>query len=274
MRKLGNLKTAALGLGTGLFLLTTAAASATSASISHSFKSSGPLKVGSLVSLDPQRNSYVQLANTSNAQRLIGIAVSPNGSLLAVNANAASTVPIATSGTTSALVSNLNGSIAVGDQIGVSPFDGVGMKAQAGSRFIGLARTAFSAKTAGATSEQISDKSGKRTSIVVGYVNVSIGIGTLPSVGSGDNLNALQGLAQSFTGHIVPTARIIFSLIVILVTVMALIPLIYGAIYSGIVSIGRNPLAKHEILRSLGVVLFISLLVLAVASVTVYLLLR
>jgi hypothetical protein len=274
MRKLYNLKGVALGLSMGLFLLSLATAAAVSPSISHSFKSStGSLANGSLVSLDPRNTGYVQLANSGNGQRLVGLVVGNNGSLLAVNSNV-TTTQVATSGTTSALVSDLNGSISVGDQISVSPFSGVGMKAQHSARFIGLAQTAFSAKSPGATSEEITNKSGRTTKIAVGYANVSIGIGTAPSAGAADNLNALQGLAKSFTGHIVSTARIIFSIIVVLVTVMALIPLIYGAIYSGIVSVGRNPLAKNEILRSLVSVLFISVLVCTVAAMTVYLLLR
>jgi hypothetical protein len=274
MCRLFNLKSGALGLIAGLLLLVSASASATSASISHSFQSSsGVISGGSLVSLDPKHTGYVELSNSSNAQSLVGLAVGNNGSLLAVNSGN-TTTQVATSGITTALVSDVNGPIAVGDQVSVSPFDGIGMKSGPGTRFIGLARTAFNSKSPGVTSQSIADKSGHKTKVNLGYVNVSINIGTVPVNSTGNNLNALQSLAKSLTGHVVSTVRILLSMLVVLVTVMALIPLIYGAIYSGIVSIGRNPLAKHDILLSLASVLLVALLLSVVAAVTVFFLLH
>lgn len=272
MRKLYSLNLMVVGVGVGLLLLSLAPASASSANISHSYKLTGSITDGSLVSLDAKRSDYIQAANSSNAQRLLGVTVAANDSLLEVDPGS-QTKQVATSGTVSALVSNLNGSIGVGDQISVSPFDGVGMKALPGTRVIGLAQTAFNANSADVTSQEVTDKSGKTVGIMIGYSRVAIAVGTAPTTVT-DNLNALQRLSKSLTGHVVSTGRVIVSLIIALVAVTALIPLIYASIYGGIISIGRNPLAKYAVLRTMTSVLGVAILTSGVAILTIYLLLR
>lgn len=249
-------------------------AGASSANISHSYKSAESLQDGSLVSLNPDRSDYVEAANTSNAKRLLGVVVDSEDSLLAVDAQDGS-AQVATSGTASALVSTINGDIKVGDQIAVSPFAGVGMKAGPSSRIIGLAQTAFSADSAGVASQQVTDKGGKQRTVYYGLVRVNISVGTASSAGNAqDNLSGLQRLARSLTGHVVSTPRIILSLVVACAALIALITLIYASIYGSIISIGRNPLAKYAVFRSLGGVLLLASLLAAVAGLTIFFLLR
>ena len=119
------------GLFTALFLFSLSPVGAASANISKSYKSSDQIPNGSLVSLNNQKTDYVIQSNTKNGSKLLGVAVAADESLLAVNPTDGS-VQVATSGTAVALVSDLNGSIKVGDQIGVSPFDGIGMKISGG----------------------------------------------------------------------------------------------------------------------------------------------
>jgi hypothetical protein len=246
-------------------------ASATSASISKSYSADGNIQAGSLVSLETGRTGYVQAANTGNAAQLLGIAVANNQSLLAVDPSS-STIQVATDGTATALVSNLNGSINVGDQIAVSPFNGVGMKAEAGSRTIGLAQTNFNSSTVGATSEKVTDNSGQSNSILVGYIRIGVSLGTANSTSS--QANELQRLGRDLVGHPISTTRAIISLIVAIVTIIAIVTLIYASIYGSIISIGRNPLAKYVVLRTLASVLAMVLVIGGVAALTIYLLLR
>lgn len=212
-------------------------------------------------------------ANTANSAQLLGIAVAGNDSLIAVDANTGK-LQIATTGNAPALVSTVNGNIKVGDQVGVSPFSGIGMKAQPGSRVIGLAQTAFSSGTQGAVTEQVTDKNGKAGTIKVGYVRVSIAIGTNAAVLTATNLNGLQKFAKSLTGHTVSTARVAISLAVATVAILALVTLVYASIYGSIVSIGRNPLAKYAVFRTLSSVLALALLTTVVASLIIFFLLR
>jgi hypothetical protein len=215
----------------------------------------------------------VQPANTDNASRLLGIAVNGNDSLLAVNASPG-LVQVATNGDATALVSTVNGDIRVGDAIGVSPFNGVGMKAAPGGRIIGLAQTDFNGSTRGANQQTVSDKKGKQERIAVGFVRLSIAVGTNNAGGQLDNLNGLQRLARSVTGHTVSTIRIAISLVVVVVSLLALITLVYASIYGSIISVGRNPLAKYAVFRTLGTVMGMAALTTLIASVTVYLLLH
>jgi hypothetical protein len=263
----------ATGVGAALVLLSVAPAGASSANISHSYHAGSNIANGSLVSLDPQRLDYVEPANTDNGTRLVGVAVASNDSLIAIDTTPGA-VQVATNGQVITMVSTLGGDINVGDQVGVSPYNGVGIKALPGSRVIGLAQTTFNSHGPGAVTQQITDKNGKTSSVQVGFVRVSIAIGTNASSLTAANLSGLQKFAKSLTGHIVPTERVAISLGVATVTILALITLIYASIYGSIISIGRNPLAKYAVFLTLGAVLGLASLVTVVSGLTIFFLLR
>lgn len=266
------LRIAALALSASLLCVNMASASASSANISHSYQSKTAIPAGSLVSLDASSQDYVEPANITNGARAFGIVVNSADSLLAVDTGKGG-VQVATNGTAPALVSNVNGDISVGDQIAVSPFDGIGMKASSGSHVVGLAQSAFSATSAGAQMQTIKDTTGASKQIAIGTVNVTIPPGSTNGDGN-VNLTSLQKLAQSFTGRVIPTSRIIAALLIAGITLLALIALIYGAIYSAIISIGRNPLAKSAVYRSLATVLGMAVLTASVALGVALLILR
>lgn len=270
MRKGRYLRVMLTGVAAALILIGLAPAGASSANISHPYKAISQIPDGSIVSLSPQHNDYVELANISNGPRLLGVAVASNDSLIAVDPGEGK-VQVATSGTATVLVSTLNGSVNVGDQVAVSPFNGVGMKALDGSRIVGLAQTAFSHDSPGATTEQVKDKSGHATSVQVGYVQVNIAIGTN---GADANLNSLQRFVKQVTGRTVSNFRIITSLVVASVALVALAALIYASIYGGIISVGRNPLAQQAVFHSLGSVLAMAAITAAISGGTIFLLLR
>jgi len=273
MRNRRSVRLVLTGASLLLTVLSLAPAGASSANISHSYHAGTSISGGSIVSLDPTRSDYVEPANVDNGSRLLGVAVASDDSLLAVDPGV-DTVQIATSGNANTLVSTLSGDVDVGDQIAVSPFNGIGMKAVPGSHVIGLAQTAFSSSSDGATTRQITDKSGHNKAVQVGYVRVSIAIGTSSAAGSGSEGSGLQRLARSLTGHAVSTPRVIVSLIVALVALVALITLIYASIYGSIISVGRNPLAKYTIFRTLGSVLGMAALTAVIAGLTIFFLLR
>jgi len=260
------------GLLASVVLLGLAPAGASSANISHSYKSSDPIPNGSIVSLDPAKKNYVQPANTDNASRLLGVAVAVDDSLLAVDPTQGD-IQVATDGDATVLVSTVNGSIGVGDKIAVSPFSGIGMKAMSGSRVIGLAQGSFTDNSAGATTQEVTDKGGKNSLVHLGYMKLSIAAGTDTSTG-GPELNSLQKLSKSLTGHVVTMPRIIAAILIALAALIALVTLIYASIYGSIISVGRNPLAKHAIFRTLGSVLWMILLTAGVATAMIIFLLR
>lgn len=275
MNKIGHGRLLLSFIGLALFVMGLSPVGAASANISHSFGSSVTITTGSLVSLDPLHSNFVTQANTDNGLQLLGVVVNSKDSLLAVDSTGTTgTIQVATSGTVNVLVSDVNGDINVGDQVSVSPFNGVGMKAIEGDQVIGLAQTAFNTKSTNRTLENVTDKSGKATQVNVGYVTLGIAIGNVPSNSGGIKLNTVQQIVKSLTGHVVSTFRATLAMVVTVSASVALIVLIYASIYGGIISIGRNPLAKFAVFRSLMSVLGMAGLTALVASMTVYLLLR
>jgi len=211
-------------------------------------------------------------ASVDNGSQLLGVAVNGDESLIAVD-TAPGAVQVATTGTAPVLVSTLNGDIEVGDQVAVSPFNGVGMKAEPGSRVIGLAQTTFSGDTQGATTETVKTRDDHSRSVQVGYLRASIAIGTNATVLTND-LNALQKIVHSVTGRTIPTIRIVISVVVATIALLALITLVYASIYGSIVSIGRNPLAKYAVFKALGSVVGLALLTVVISGLTIFFLLR
>jgi hypothetical protein len=248
---------------------------ASSANLSHSYKATGTIPNGSIVSLDPQHTGYVELANVNNGSRVLGVALPSSQSLLAIDPDTAP-VQVAINGDVNTLVSTLNGNIKVGNQISVSPFAGVGMASMPGTHVVGIAQTAFSNTSQGATIESVKDKTGQTRQIEVGYIRLAIAVGTASNSGTGSTpqLNFLQKLIKSLTGRSISLIRIVLSILVTLISLVSLITLIYASVYGSIVSIGRNPLAQHAVFRTLTSVMIMAVLTIAIASVTIFYLLH
>lgn len=248
-------------------------AEAVSANISHSYKSATTVVKGSLVSLDPTRTNYIQPANTGNGSRLLGIVVASNDSLLAVNDSSGS-AQVATSGNATMLASTLNGDLKLGDQVSVSPFNGVGMKAAPGAEVIGLAQTQLDASTPGVSRQTVTDREGKQRQIEVGLIQVSVDIRDNPVNQGSSQLAGLQKLVRNITGRTVSTTRIFAAMGVAVISMLALVTLIYASIYSSILAVGRNPLAKYAVFRTLWSVVAVAVLAALISGLVLFMLLR
>lgn len=253
-------------------LFANTSATAASATISHSYHVTTAIPAGSLVSLASGKSDTVEPSDSGDGDHLIGVAVGDKQSLLAIDPRSGQT-QVAVSGTVSALVSTLNGDITTGSHITASALKGVGIKAATGDHVIGVADADFTSRSVGATSQSIRDSKGRSHQVSVGYIPVTIGITTLTDSG-GPELNSLQKLVKSLTGHVISTARILLAIVVTVLALSFIITLSYGSIYGSIISIGRNPLAKFVILKSLTGVLIMTSLTAFIAMITVYLLLH
>lgn len=262
-----------VGIGLGLCFGLAVHAQAASANISQSYRSTAGVVGGSLVALESTKDNRVQLANLSNGDRLIGLAVGANDSLVSIDSTS-ETVQVATSGIANALVSDVNGMVKSGDQISVSPFSGVGMKAEPGLRLVGLAQSALSGSGSGVTKKQLKNKDGKEQTVSVGYVRVSILVGSSAKAPEATNMNSLQRLATRLVGHPVSNARIVLGSLIAIIALVALVTLIYTSVYGTIVAIGRNPLARASIFRALGAVVGLAFATGLVAVATIYLIIR
>jgi len=269
-------KSAALVLGFLLIILIFGVGKghAASANISKSYYSDASVQSGSIVSLVPQKSGYVTPANINNSKNLFGVAVTSNESLLAIDPSS-SKVQVAINGDVNVLVSNLNGDIKVGQEISVSPFDGIGMAEANTYRESGIAQTSINNTTPGSYEEQVKDKSGKMHNLNVGLVRMTIIIGSSSSTGlGGSQPNFLQKLIKDIFGKTIPTIRIILSIIVAFVALVSLVTLIYASVHGSIIAVGRNPLAKAAIFRTLSGVMIMAFITVSIATVTIYYLLK
>ncbi len=242
-------------------------------SLSKAYTAETAIPDGSIVSLVKNTKNTVAPANSTNSSSVIGVVVGNNNSLLSINPSL-TTVQVAFSGEAEVLVSTVNGPISQGQYVAVSPFGGMGMASSVGDTVIGIAEAKFDAKSTGAREQSVKDLSGQTRTVSVEEIPVSIAIGTDNRSLENAKLNSLQQLAKSLTGHVISTGRVIAALALTVLAFATLITLTYSATYSGIISIGRNPLAKGVILRSMR---SIAIGVVAIATVTgllVYLLLR
>lgn len=253
-----------------MFGLTSISAQSAS-SIAQGFKSTDPNTVpGALVALKDGSPNTVELSNQKNVDALLGVVSSK--SLIELSDGAAS-VQIVTSGTATTLVSDINGTIKIGDKITTSPISGVGMKATTSTFIVGTAQADLSkVKTETRT---IPDKKGRKQTVKVASIPVQIDkvFYEAPDDSSAFLPPVLQNFANSVAGRQVSPVRVLVaSFLVILLFVIVSI-LLYSAVHSSIISIGRNPLSEQAVQKSLMEVGITVLGVLIFAAIVIYLIL-
>lgn len=268
----GHWKKCIIGTGAVVYLLlSTSLVSAANPTLSRSYQATSHITAGSIVRLTASNTDTVAIANTASPTNLVGIAEPNNSSLLAIN-QSSNTIQIAISGTAETLVSTVAGNITPDTTIAVSPFGGMGMKSSPGDYIIGTAESAFTSNSSDARRQTVKNIHGHTTTISVGLIPVRIAIGVDSTDSSGSN--GLQKFAYNLTGHVIPTARIIIALVIAVLAFGILVTLIYSAAYGGLISIGRNPLAKREILKGLIFIIEAIVVIAIVAGLLIYLLLR
>jgi len=250
------------------FLISAVNGYAITESISNAYKAATSIKSGSIVSLDSTKQNEVVAANTNNQQRLVGVTVSSQQSLLAVN-DVSSTTQVVSSGIADTLVSTINGSISIGTQIAVSPLSGVGENANSDGKIVGIAEASFNSSTSGAVAQNVYDTNKQLHKIYVGYVPVLIAISNNPSTTANSGfINSFRNLVSNIAGHTISNTSLLLVSIITIIAVISIIVLIYGAITGGLISIGRNPLARGSILASLGQI-FLMVLTIAIISIII-----
>ncbi|HSX35155.1 MAG TPA: hypothetical protein VLF62_05945 [Candidatus Saccharimonadales bacterium] len=203
---------------------------------------------GAIVSLKDNSPNNVELATPANVQDLIGI--SGSKSLIELS-NGVSTVQIVTSGTTSTLVSDINGDIKTGDRITASPIAGVGMKATSSGIVVGTAQANLADVTT--RSQQVTDKKGKSVAVKIGVVPVQVDkvFYQAPNDETSFLPPVLTDFASSVAGHNVSPVRIVAASLLIALLFIIVTILLYSAVRSSIISIGRNPLSEQAVHKSL-----------------------
>lgn len=256
-----------------LALLSASGSANAAGSISQGYEANtNDITQGVLLSLVSNKSNIVQLANSaSNSANLVGIAV--NKPLLELSGSGKTNIQVVVSGTAVALVSNVNGQIYTGDKIAASPISGIGMKAVKSGEIVGTAQESLS--SVNTLKRQISETNGKSLTIEVGLLPIAVNVAFYSSEASNSTVSSfvppfLQSIANSVSGKQVSPLRVLLGSLALLLGFVAVIVMLYTAVRSGIISIGRNPLAESALRRGLVDIIVAAIGVMVITVVLVY----
>ena len=238
--------------------------------MSQGYFSDNNIPIGSIISLKEGSDDAVEPSLSKNVDNTLGVSVNSGESLLTVTHENKVQTQVATSGTVPILVSDINGEIKRGDHITASPLAGVGMKATANVRIVGIAQGDMK----NAKKQTIKDSAGKEQTVMLGEVPVLVNVAYFfkepdKTVVPG----ALQNVANALAGRDVSTLPIVLSSLVFLIMLIVVSSIIYSMIKSSIISVGRNPMSQSAVYRDLIQMSALVIGILAVGTVSIYLIL-
>jgi hypothetical protein len=224
-----------------------------------------------LVGLKSGTTNAVEKSTTSQASQLLGVVASKSLVALGGGSNEAQVV---VSGTTPTLVSNIIGSISIGDKITASPIEGVGMKAGTSTEIVGTAESNLNDDVV--ATRQVKNDDGQTVSVKVGIIAVQVDV-SYDTV-SQSKLNDLippflVNLASIIAGKFISPVRVLVAFGCLLVGFLMTGLMLQAGVRANIISLGRNPLAGKLLRRSLIDVLITSLGLLVLTVITFYLIL-
>lgn len=259
----------------GVVLLFAGVASAQD--LTQSYMTGSAIQKGTIVRLDATNPTKVEPLTQDGAKDVLGVVVSANDTPVALATEGEEQqVFVATMGRYDALVSTQNGNIAPGDLITISSFAGIGMRADERQEVVlGKALRAFTDKD-GVSTATLKD-GGQEVPVALGRIPVDIVIGANPLYHPDTPEGVPKFLARAaevVTNKPIGAVRIYASLAILVIAVAIAGGILYAGVRSGMIAVGRNPLAKRSITRGLVQVVLVSLIVFIIGLVAVYLLLR
>lgn len=239
------------------------------APISQEFLADKPIALGSIVSLNKDSSENVSASNTSNVNAIIGVVINGDSSPITLSSNQSNQVQVATSGVVPVLLSDINGTISLGDEITASPIDGVGMKATDNAKVVGIAQGDL-ASSSNHTQQTYTDKQGQKHTILIGQVAVLVDVSYFFKQPDKSVIPpAIQNIANALAGKAVNPLPILVSLAIFLITMIVVVTLIYTMIHGSIISVGRNPMSQAAIYRNLIQLSALVVVILAVAVIAI-----
>lgn len=253
------------------FGLLPAGASAEGGAISQAYQTNASsITGGALVSLVNTGSNQVVPATSSNVSNLVGIAAEKP--VLELSGSGSSSVQVVVGGSAQVLVSDANGAVSAGDKITISPLAGIGMKATGASEIVGTAQKSLSSvKT---IVERAKGTSGQPVTVHVGLVPVAVNVVYYSAAAAGGSVSAfvppfLQDLANAIAGKQVSPLRVLIGVLAMLLGFVSAITMLYVGIRSGVISLGRNPLAAEALRKGMVDILIAAIGVIVVTGVIV-----
>lgn len=244
----------------------------------HSYQADIPLQRGVIVRLHSDDSNKVIPVTEKDMVDTFGVVVSPTEVPLSLGASegAGNLTYVATSGTYNMLVNDQEGQIEKNDYVTVSAVSGIAMKAtDQQPTVIGKALTNFDGKSNVTSEVTLKDSTGEPYKTVkIGLIPVAIAISSNP-LKTSTRADLPEWLVR--TGLVdkdIQPFRIYISIGILAIAVVAAITVLYAGIRHSVISIGRNPLSKGSIARSLLSIFLSAFIILIIGSFTVYLLLK
>lgn len=234
------------------------------------------LQRGMIVMLKKDDPTKVELVTTETSEKMHGVVVAANDAPLTLS-NSGQRVFVATNGHYDVLVSTQNGPVKAGDYITASAVSGIGMKASEKEPYIiGRALADFDGKKDVIGSNEVKDSTGNKLSVSIGRVQMDVGVAKNPLLKATEpNVpEFLMKAATAIAGKPVNPVRVYMGVLVFGICTVVAGTLMYGGVRSGLISIGRNPLSKKSIIRSMFQVIVTGLIVFVTGVFGVYLILR
>jgi len=245
-------------------------------SVTQGYSTDKVLQRGTVVSLDAEDTNKVVSATRENQSRLHGIVVASNDSSFTLSNDTEKTF-VATIGRFDGLVSTEAGTIQPGDFLTVSNISGIAMKAgEFDAHTIGKAIEGFDGDVNSVSTTEITDDLGNSRTVSIGRILVDVSVGPNPLLRPDDNSlpEFLQEATEAIAGKQVSAVRVYIGIFIILAASSISGSLMYSGARSSITSIGRNPLSKKSITKSLMQIILTGIIIFLIGLFGVYLLLR
>ncbi len=212
----------------------------------------------------------VERASRENIDRVIGVATEIEDNLVTV-VSGEPEIYVQNSGVVEAFVSDMNGVVKKGDTLALSPLKGILMR---GDETLPVVGKALEDSTPGSAGAQTVAAGNGQMAANVAKITILLDSSLVTYPESELSESALQRLGRTLTGREVSEMQVVVALIIFFIVLVSESSIIYGAVSSGIISIGRNPMArraiKGEMLRVFGIAAFVLLVGLA----AIYIVLR
>lgn len=243
--------------------------------LSQGYGSDAQLQKGMIVRLKQDDATKVEAVKSEDMERMFGVVINANDTPITLSSEDQK-VFVATVGRFDVLVSDQNGEIKAGDYVTVSAISGVGMKARSEEpAVIGRAIGDFNGREGVISTNEVK-RGSENVKVNLGRVKVDIGVGKNPQlkIDEANVPEALKRATVAIAGKEVSAARAYASVVVFIVSAMVAVTIMYAGVRSGVYSVGRNPLSRKSIMRSMMQAVIIGLIIFISGLFGVYLLLR
>ncbi|HSX45801.1 MAG TPA: hypothetical protein VLG27_02220 [Candidatus Saccharimonadia bacterium] len=248
-------------------------------SIVQSYNADPKVLPGMLVELKDKQSDTVTPLTEKDIKKMLGVVVPIGQAAVVLSPPSSPTgqVLVATSGRFNVLVSNQGGPVKIGDYITASAIDGVAMKASPTQQeILGRAITIFDGKKNVLGTVQLKVTGGHTLNVAIGTITLDMELKQNPLVQKTVSylpqfvVNAAVGIAQKP----VSSGRIYLGVVMMFIILFVTSNMVFSGVRSGMISIGRNPLSKKSIIRSLIQTVIAGLFIFAAGLFAVYLILK